>query len=130
MTTTRIPLTADNLDTEPEGILPAHIAYLRANNYAVERIHSPVVVHRDGSETGHLVLKVDTYHMPRDHPGLDVAAQRVTVPVCDCGDFTYRKSADISKEAVSPAESEPCAHIRLAYKEFGAAADASQKTLV
>ena len=129
MSATRIPLTADNLDTEPEGILPSYVDYLRANDYAIEGVHSPVVVQRPDSDTGHLVVKVDTYHLPKGHPGLDVAAQRVTIACCDC--WSYRQnSADVSKEVVSPAESEACAHIRAAYKEYQAAADNAQETLV
>ena len=110
-------------------IEPSYLDFLRSQGYTIDEVKDLKTVRRKDSETGHLVCKIQTYHFPMDSPQLDLEKHRCTVAVCDCPDFRYRKSADITDPTISPAECGACSHIQEAYKEERAKNDENQATL-
>lgn len=127
-------LNADNLDVDctQDGriiVEPSYLGYLRDNGYSIDGIKGVYAVESESSDSSHLVVEIETYHYPMSHPDLDIAKDGVSVYVCDCGDFTYRKSADVSDPGVSPAESKPCKHCKQVSKSLQAEYDPNQDTL-
>lgn len=126
-------LNADNLEikTTQEGtpiFLPKPVYYLQQNGYQIEGIQESHTVDRDKSDTGHVVMLVETYEYPRNDPRLDVAAHRVQIYVCDCADYVYRHWPDL-REDNKPSQAGACAHIQAVDKVQKAKNDENQETL-
>lgn len=125
----KAPLKADNLKvfTTSHGEIlmePSYIGYLRENGYTIEGVVNPMMVYTN-SETAHLVVQIETYQYPRDDDRLDVAEDRITIPVCDC--WSFRSNSNDVQEDVPPGGD--CKHIREAYKTEKAKADDNQQEL-
>jgi len=126
-------LDSDNLDAEIDTntqqvtIEPSYLNYLREHGYTIDGLNEVHTVQRDKSKTPHLVLNVETYEKPKDHPNLDYAADSISLWVCDC--WAWRnQSADVSS-GERPSECEPCVHIKQVDKVERAKADNAQDTL-
>lgn len=109
-------LNADNLeaDTTLDGQItlePQYLQYIRENGYRVEDIHEAHTVASESSDGAHLVLKVETYEYPMNHPDLDLAAHERTFWVCDCGDFTHRQSVNVAEKTLANNDIGRCKHI-------------------
>jgi transposase-like protein len=116
-------LNAENLETDTtlDGQIvlePQYCKYIRENGYRVEDIHEAHTVESESSEGAHLVLKVESYEYPMNHPDLDLAAHERDFWVCDCGDFTYRKSVDVSEKTIANQEIGQCKHIEKVQSEY------------
>lgn len=114
--------------TQTVSIEPDYLDFLREHGYIIDSLNEAHTVQRGRNKAAHLVLNIQTYNLPKDHPDLDVAVDGIDLWVCDCGDFTYRKAADVS-EGQNPSESQPCTHIRKVSKVEQAKADDSQATI-
>jgi len=107
---------------------PGYAAYLRAEGYTVDDIHSIDTIASDSEpDKKYLVAKIDTYDLPKGHDDLDVVADGVTVPVCTCWNWRSEHSADL--ENATPTDSGVCKHLKSAYKSLKAANDDNQETL-
>jgi len=127
------PLNADNLNAKiteagETNIEPNYLGFLRENGYSVDELLQAHTVKRSDSERAHLVLKVQTYTKPMDHPDLDVVTDKSPLWVCDCWNFREH-SADVSN-GEPPTACDPCPHIKQVSKVENAKADSDQDTLV
>lgn len=120
-------LNVDNLNTRVNGngelvIEPAMVGYLRQSGYVIEDVKSIRSVPSQ-SEKGkaYLVMQVQTYTKPKDHPELDIIEDKLTIPVCSC--WSYRQNSSIEPPQGS------CKHTRKAYREEKAKADENQTSL-
>lgn len=116
------PLGSDTLSVEASkigktSIEPAFLNILRQHNYPVEGVESLGCVRTEGSEIAHLVMIIETLNKPLDNPECDAVEDKTYIPVCDCGDYTYRKAADIA-DGETPSESGLCKHLNQFYQEL------------
>lgn len=126
-------LNAENLEIglTQEGtptILPKPIYYLQQNGYQIESINEVHTVHRDSSDTGHVVFKIETYEYPKNDPRLDVAAHRVQIHTCDCWSYLTDHWPDL-REDNKPSQAGACVHIQEVSKVEKAKSDENQETL-
>ena len=116
-------LSQDHLeDGEPETLI-----WLRNSGYPVnlEALH-PVVSEKPGTDnTGYLVHEITTYCKPPETA--DAIEDTVTVYVCHCSDFVYRKVPDMEEH--TPDEIGACKHCLEVDKSLKAQADPGQGTL-
>ena len=121
----RIDSTSDGLVIEPE-----YVDFLRTQGYTIEGVNDIACVKSNSRDVQHLVVKVDTYEYPINHPELDFEKHQVTIPVCSCEGYRYQYSADVSKHNVSPTDSKACPHIKQVDKIAKAKADNMQESLL
>lgn len=106
---------------------PQYIEYLRESGFTIESVQEPHVVPSESEKgKGYLVMKVQTYEYPKDHPELDIATSDITIPVCSC--WSYRQNSTDVQESYPPEGR--CKHTRQAYREQRARDDKNQETLV
>jgi hypothetical protein len=124
-------LNADNLEIETtlDGQIvlePQYCKYIRENGYRVEAIKEAHAVPSESAEGAHLVLKVESYEYPMNHPDLDLAAHERDFWVCDC--WSYRNSTNDVAEGEHPPDGD-CKHIQAVNKVRKAKQDENQETL-
>ena len=103
-------------------------SYFYDNGYPIETIEEAYTVIHDKIEeenTSHIVLKVETLAKPLDVA--DVAVDKTEKWVCDCRDFQFNRSVDLTERYLS--EWETCQHIQAIDKAARAIADNNQETL-
>ncbi len=103
--------------------------YWASHGYPVESIlEAHTVVHsKDTSEnTGHIVLKIETLERPLDVA--DLVEDKTEMWVCDCRDFQYNQSVDLSERWLT--EWGICKHCLSVSREERAKADENQDTIV
>lgn len=127
------PLNSDTLrakinEASECTLEPSYLQYLREHGYSVDELLEAHAVKTDTSENAHICLKIKTYAKPMDHPDLDVATDSVVMWVCDCEDWTYRRSVDVSEET-NPENADSCKHIREVSKVEKVKDDPDQSTL-
>jgi len=124
---------AEHLETERtlDGQLvvePSFVKYLRSQGYQVEGIEELHAVESESDEEkGYAVAKVKTYLFPSDDPLLDVAEHGISIWTCSCWDFR-ENSPDVSQPDVTPADTEPCKHVKKCDKSVKASQDEQQQT--
>lgn len=119
-------------ESTPSGLIqePQYVDYLRTQGYTIESI---VESHREESQSRdgcHMVLKIETYLYPVNHPRLDYEQHRITLWVCSCEGFTYQYAADVSTADIRPTDCDSCPHIERVSKVERAKADDNQETLI
>ena len=120
-------LEAENLTVRVNAnqeivVEPSFIEFLRNEGYNIDGIEELRSVPSQ-SEKGkaYLVMQVQTYTKPKDHPELDIIEDKLTIPVCSC--WSYRQNSSIEPPQGS------CKHTRKAYREERAKEDENQSTL-
>lgn len=120
-------LEAENLTVRVNAnqeivVEPSFIGFLRNEGYNIDGIEELRSVPSQ-SEKGkaYLVMQVQTYTKPKDHPELDIIEDKLTIPVCSC--WSYRQNSSID-----PPQGD-CKHIRNAYREEKAKSDENQTSL-
>lgn len=106
---------------------PGYINYLRSQGYLIDSVQEIHTADSSRDDMAHLVVKIGTFEYPKDHPALDYAEHSVSLWVCDCEDFRYRQSVDLSE--ASPGECGACKHIKEVDKVQRALNDEDQSTL-
>lgn len=104
--------------TTDEGLVvePEYLTYLRGQGYRIREVIETHSVPSTSKEVFiHFLVKIVTYRYPIGHPKLDIEdpEQRVTLTICDCGDFTHRQSADVSNPNTTPEDCEECPHCKM-----------------
>jgi hypothetical protein len=127
LTVTHDPLS----DPHALQVRPKFFEFLRDGGYPVEDIptvYNGVSLKEDGN-SGYLVMEVETLDLPLDHDLSDATEDKVSIWVCSCPDFSYRRAPDLS-EGERPSESGTCDHIdRCKRKERQEVDDDNQTTL-
>jgi hypothetical protein len=108
---------------------PAYCAYLREQGYTIDDVIEAHSVPSNSREKSHVVVQIQTYNYPRNHPELDVVEDQTEIWVCSCEDFQYNKSADVSESLVSPSQCGTCKHISSVSKVEKAKSDDKQRSL-
>jgi hypothetical protein len=125
-------LEADNLTQRVNQagevvVEPNYVEFLRNEGHVIESIsETHTVPSESDKDKAYLVMMVDTYQYPRDHPELDIAEHGLSLPVCSC--WSYRSSsADVSEGNKPDGD---CKHVRAVFREQRAQADEQQEKLV
>jgi hypothetical protein len=121
-------LNSENLTTRLNSnqemvVEPSFIGFLRNEGYTLDGIEELYSVPSE-SEKGksHLVGKVQTYKLPKDHPDLDIIEDQCSIWVCDC--WSYRQSSELNPPRGN------CKHVRSISKTEKAKEDENQETLI
>lgn len=120
------------IDTTSDGQLvvePNYVEFLRSQGHTIEGVTELSFPESSSRDVCHMVVKVDTYELPKGHPSLDYEEHRITIPVCSCEGFRYTYSADVSDPEVFPTDCEPCPHIESVDKVTRAQNDENQESL-
>lgn len=107
-------------------IEPDYLNWLREHNYRIEGINEVHAVTSSSSDSSHIVMNISTYDRPHDSEKLDLVEDEIDLWICDCGDYTYRKSANIEDGLTKPSQSKSCKHIRSISKVEKAKEDPDQ----
>jgi len=127
-------LDSDTLEvsTTQDGriiVEPNYVDYLRNHGYTIEGVQEAHIVPSENDKgSAHLVMRVETYQYPMDDPRLDVAEDTLTLDVCDCGDYQFRKGVDVSEKTLAEGSNSSCKHLRSAFRVQKAQEDDKQAT--
>jgi hypothetical protein len=123
--------TTAETDTTNDGRIiqePAYCQYLREQGYTIDAVIEAHSVPSSSREKSHVVVQIQTYNYPRNHPELDVVEDEIKLWVCSCEDFTYNQGADVSESMVQPSDCGRCKHVKSVSKVQKAKADDQQET--
>jgi hypothetical protein len=124
--------TTAETDTTQDGRIiqePAYCAYLREQGYTIDDVIEAHSVPSSSRDKSHVVIQIQTYNYPRNHPELDVVEDEIELWVCSCENFWYDQKADVSESMVQPSECGACKHVKAVSKVEKAKADENQQTL-